>query len=217
MPPVDRQTDNVMIKSSKRVLIVGPTGSGKTTLAKALSRVSGLPHIELDLLRYKRDWQELPVDDFRIQVEAVAATDSWIIDGNYAVVRELTWNRADLVVWLDYSLPVILRRLLIRTARRLATARDTGNENREQLRRVLGRRSIVLWAIRSHSPLRKEYEFTITSLQSNVPCIFRFSSPKATKGWLSRINSSARHVDREHKGTPGLSWSAEDCQPEDLC
>jgi adenylate kinase family enzyme len=185
-------------KSFKRVLVIGPTGSGKTTLAESISRVSNLRHIELDLLRYRRNWQEIPADEFVEQVAAIAQTDSWIIDGNYSAVRELIWKRSDLVVWLDYSLPTILYRLLIRTVRRLVTMTDIGNENRESLRRLFGRRSIILWAIRSHSPLRKEYEIMIAASPSNSPRVIRHRSPKETRAWLSLV----REFDDLTAGTP---------------
>jgi adenylate kinase family enzyme len=201
-----------MTKSFKRVLVIGPTGSGKTTLAESISRVSGLRHIELDLLRYRRNWQEIPADEFIDQVAAIAQTNTWIIDGNYSTVRELTWMRSDLVVWLDYSLPTILYRLLIRTVRRLVTMTDVGNENRERLRRLFGRRSIVLWAIRSHSPLRKEYEIMAATVPPDTPRIIRHRSPKETRAWLSNIRQAAlAALDDDRKGAVGIFWAVENC------
>ena len=178
-----------MPEQIKRLLIIGPTGSGKTTLAKKISKESGIPYIELDLLRYGPNWSEVPIDEFRDRVATAVAADCWIIDGNYAAARDLTWKSADLVVWLDYSLPVILNRLLMRTVRRLVTMTDVGNENKEQLRRVFGRRSIILWAVRSHSPLRKEYEIRIAALRSDRTVIVRHRSPQATNAWLSGIGA----------------------------
>ena len=174
----------VMSRSFKRILIIGPTGSGKTTLAVRLSRLADIPHIQLDLLRYESDWHEVSVNEFRDRVIAAAKTDCWIIDGNYSAVRDITWSLADLVVWLDYPLSVVLWRLLTRTIHRLVTTTKVGNGNREQLRRLFGRRSIILWAIRSHSPLRKEYELKIEALRSDIPHVIRHRSPREAEKWV---------------------------------
>jgi adenylate kinase family enzyme len=199
-----------MTISFRRVLVVGPAASGKTTLARELSSISGLPHIELDILRYQRDWKEVSTADFRDHVAAVTEGDSWIIDGNYSAVRVLTWNRADLVVWLDYSLPVTLRRLLVRTFRRLATAANVGNENREKLNRLFGRHSIIAWAIRSHSPLRREYEIMIAESRPNGPYIVRHRSPRATRIWLAKLaNTASYELGNITEGKGGLSWKTE--------
>jgi adenylate kinase family enzyme len=200
-----------MTRVFQRLLVIGTAGSGKTSLARALSDLSGLPHIELDLLRYEGDWREVPIAEFRERVTAIAQTDSWIIDGNYAAVRELTWTRAQLVVWIDYSLPVVLRRLVVRTVRRLATAANIGNGNRERFGRLFGRQSIFLWAIRSHSPLRKEYEMAIAARRSNPPHIVRYRSPKETRIWLAQLRDAAPKMsDGVRKDPTGLIWSAED-------
>jgi adenylate kinase family enzyme len=178
-------------------------------LAVRLSAASGLPHVELDLLRYRSNWREVPTGEFSDQVGAAIQAPYWIIDGNYSAVRNLTWSRADLVVWLDYSLSVILYRLLTRTIHRLFTKANVGNGNREQFRRVLGRRSILLWAIRSHAPLRAEYEIMIESLHSEAPYIIRHRSPKETKAWLSEVHAAGSGADDEDEVT-GISWAVAD-------
>ena len=173
--------------------------------------MSGLPYVELDLLRYRRDWQEVATEDFRDKVAFVADGDEWIMDGNYSAVRELTWRRADLVVWLDYSLLVVLWRILRRTARRLVTAEEFGNENREQLRRILGRRSIILWAIQSHAPLRKEYEISVGALKSDVPLVVRLRSPREAGSWLwtvRRVGSEGGDGQMTGLGLPAPSEGA---------
>jgi adenylate kinase family enzyme len=176
----------------QRVLVVGTAGSGKTTVARELATLSGLPHSELDDLRYERDWREVPVEAFCSAVESVTAADRWIIDGNYAAVRELAWSRAQLVVWLDYPLPVVLRRLVIRTLRRLFARSDEDEGNPEQIGRLLGRRSILLWALRSHAPLRQEYEIAASTPRPNDAHISRHRSPAETRAWLDLLEKRAR-------------------------
>jgi hypothetical protein len=109
---------------------------------------------------------------------------------------------------------VILCRLLIRTVRRLVTMTDVGNDNREQFRRVFGRRSIILWAIRSYSPLRKEYEMTISALQPNGPYIIRHRSPKETGTWFSKLRGRAQSAcGEDSKEVNGICWATEGSQP----
>lgn len=180
-----------MIVRVHRVLVVGTAGSGKTTVATELATISGLPHIELDAHRYERDWREVPVEAFHSAVESITVTDCWIIDGNYAAVRELTWNRAQLVVWLDYPLPVVLRQLVVRTLRRLVARTSANDPNPERIGRLLGRQSILLWALRSHSPLRQEYEIAASTPRPGHARILRHRSTAETKAWLDLLEKRA--------------------------
>jgi len=99
-----------------RICISGPTSSGKTTLGRRLSAIAGAPHIEMDALYHGPNWR--PNADFVERVAAATAGDAWITDGNYRVARAYTWGRADLIIWLDFPLPLTLWRLTRRTFRR---------------------------------------------------------------------------------------------------
>jgi adenylate kinase family enzyme len=67
-----------------RIWITGPAAGGKSTLASALGRKLDLPVFHLDQLRFEPGtWTERPAADFLANVEAVVATDSWVIEGNY--------------------------------------------------------------------------------------------------------------------------------------
>lgn len=50
---------NSIVDSLQRVVIVGTSGSGKTTMARELSVLLGTPHIELDALQWLPGWQSL--------------------------------------------------------------------------------------------------------------------------------------------------------------
>jgi adenylate kinase family enzyme len=120
----------------QRVAVVGPVASGKTTLAHALAQRAGLPHTELDVLRFALGWSQVPDGEFRGRVAELVRRERWVIDGNYASVRDLLWRRADTVVWLDYSLSVVLWRLLSRTVRRVVGREDLGSGRRERIGRL---------------------------------------------------------------------------------
>src|SRR5262245_54009030 len=115
-----------------RISVVGTSGSGKTTLAGNLSKILGLPHFELDALRWEPGWREAPRDVFRSRVAEAIKADCWVVDGNYRNdAQDLLWERVDTVVWLNYSFPVTLYRVVSRTLRRVVTRQKCCNGNQE--------------------------------------------------------------------------------------
>ena len=142
----------------RRVSVVGNAGSGKTTLAKALAARLRVQHVELDAIFHQPNWTPLPTDEFRRQVADAVAGDGWVVDGNYSSVRDLVWQRADTVVWLDLSRPTVMWRLVARTLRRIATGEELWNENREQWRYLFRRdESIIAWAWTQHAKYHHRY------------------------------------------------------------
>jgi adenylate kinase family enzyme len=87
----------------KRIAIVGISGSGKSTLANKLSVKLGIPAIHLDKHFWTKDWVErYSRADFQKVAEDFAKTDSWIIDGNYRSSIDMRFERADVIIFLDY-------------------------------------------------------------------------------------------------------------------
>ena len=117
----------------KRIIVVGTTASGKTTMASQLAQRLGLRHVELDALHWEANWTKAATDVLRERVSAALPDDGWVVDGNYSAVRDIIWPQADTVVWLDYSLPLILARLTRRTFVRVASRVELWNGNRERL------------------------------------------------------------------------------------
>ena len=91
----------------RRIVIVGTTGSGKTTLAKHLAGEFKVPHVEFDAFRHGSNWTETPDEEFKELLSEALRGDSWIADGNYTVARQVVWPRATMLVWLDYPLGII--------------------------------------------------------------------------------------------------------------
>ncbi len=109
-----------MTELGHHIVIYGPACSGKSTLARRISQLVGLPHIELDEIFWQPEWVERPLDEFRAEISVALSRcpDGWVMDGNYRRVRDLTLPLADTVIWLRPSFRVAFWRLLKRTVSR---------------------------------------------------------------------------------------------------
>lgn len=98
-------------------MILGPGGSGKTTLARRLGERTGLPVVHLDRHFWRPGWVETPRDEWRTRQRALFAGDRWIADGNYSATLEERLPRADTVVLLDLwawrTVPRVVARSLL--------------------------------------------------------------------------------------------------------
>lgn len=84
----------------ERILIYGVCGSGKTTLARRLADLSGLPWHSVDELTWQPGWIEVPVDEQRHRIEQVCRQDRWILDTAYGKWLDVPLARAQLIVGL---------------------------------------------------------------------------------------------------------------------
>ncbi|AQZ61209.1 adenylate kinase [[Actinomadura] parvosata subsp. kistnae] len=142
----------------RRVSVVGNSGSGKSTLAAALAARLGVPWLELDSVFHMEGWTPRPKEEFRAEVDKFTAADGWVVDGNYSAARDLVWARADTVVWFDLPRHTVLRRLLPRTLRRMATGAELWNGNKESFRFLFSKdESIIRWAWTQHAVYRERY------------------------------------------------------------
>ncbi|MGH4031435.1 adenylate kinase [Actinomycetota bacterium Odt1-20B] len=115
----------------RRILVVGVTGAGKSTLARAVGERLGLPYHEMDALYFTGPGWAVN-DRLAETVSRLTAEDRWVMDSLGAPeVRDLMWERADTVVWLDYPRRVIMPRVLRRSLRRTATRARVFGGNRE--------------------------------------------------------------------------------------
>ncbi len=179
------ETDS--IRRGRRIAIVGTIGSGKTTLAREVSSRLGIPHVELDSLHWEAKWVEAPLQVFRERVVQSLQGHSWVVDGNYHQVRDIVWDRADTVVWLDYSIVTILRRLSRRTLRRVFTQERLWNGNQEHLLSLFTQDSVFWWALKTYRRRKMQYPALLAQPENSHLSIVRLRSPKETKKWLSSL------------------------------
>ena len=181
----------------ERIVIVGTTGSGKTTLAGRLAARLGSQHIELDAFNWGENWTMRPNSELRSAVDKATSKNHWVVDGNYSRTRNIVWPRADTLVWLDYPLYLVMWRLWWRTLRRVFLKEKLWNDNRERFwPQFFSRESLFLWALQTYRRRRLEYPALLKTADYGHLGLVRLQSPKQADRWLSsvpRMNSPKSH------------------------
>lgn len=174
--------------SLDRVVVVGTSGSGKTTFARTFAARTGCTHIELDAVHWLPDWQERPKEETREIISKAAAGERWVTDGNYGRLRDILWKRATAVVWLNYSFPQTFGRVLRRTVTRAWTKEELFSGNRESFRQsFLSRNSILLWVFQTYWKHRKEYRQILDSVEYAPIRALEFRHPREADAFLANL------------------------------
>ena len=129
-------------------------------MARALARALGTTHVELDSIYHQPGWTPLSDDEFRARVNAATEPESWVVDGNYSIIRDITWSKADTVIWFDLPYLTVMARTVRRTVRRVITREELWNENKEPLRNLWSfnpEKSIIAWTATRHRVYRRRY------------------------------------------------------------
>ena len=152
-------------------------------LAARLSALTGIPWHQVDDLTYEPGWVQVPVEEQRRRIEAICAGERWILDTAYSSWIDVPLARVQLIVALDLPRAVSFARLLRRTVARVVDGRAICNGNRETLRTVLARDSILLWHFRAFASKRRRID---AWEKAGLPVV-RLRSARAVEEWVSAI------------------------------
>ena len=89
------------VLTENRILVLGCSGSGKSTFAKKLAARTGLPLIHLDNIWWKADRTHICREEFDLLLAEVLQGEKWIIDGDYSRTHEPRIAACDTVIFLD--------------------------------------------------------------------------------------------------------------------
>jgi hypothetical protein len=185
-----------------RIVVVGTSCCGKTTFSRRLAELLRRPHIELDALHWGPNWTPNP--DFAGRVAEATAADEWIVDGNYTMVRDLTWKRATAMVWLNFGFPLVFWRSLARTCRRIASGEAICNGNRETVAKSFFHwDGIPWWVVRTFHSRRRELRSLLQQSDFSHLQLFQLHRRSEAEKLLGAI----AHRMAQQPGRPSVSCS----------
>lgn len=180
----------------KRIVVIGTTSSGKSTLAERIAKRFNLSFIELDALHWEPNWREAPVEVFRERVSSAVQAPAWIVAGNYHVVRDLVWPKAEAVIWLDYPFFVILGQLLQRTFKRWWTRELLWGTNRDTFWihfKLWSKESLIHWLLTTYWRRKRETPMLLTLPDHKHLEVIHLKHPQETERWLESLADLPSH------------------------
>jgi adenylate kinase family enzyme len=177
VPATDR------IGDARKILVYGATGSGKSTMAQALGPLVGIPVTSVDDICWSPGWVQMPPEEQIAHFDALTRTDAWLLDSAYGPWRELAYQRADVVVALDYARLTSLSRLVRRTRARIVDQQEICNGNHESWRTLFARDSLLVWHTRSWR--KKRREMRAWEAAASGPPVIRLRRPAHARTFLA--------------------------------
>lgn len=164
----------------KKISVFGLPGSGKSAFAQELAAQLQLPCLDMDRILFQNG-TPLPLDRFRMEVAAYTNGPTWVIEGNYSKLAGVTWDRSDVVVWLDYPLWFLYWRLARRAWRRARGIEPKGGRSGRAA--FFSRRNLAWTVTRKYLCNRAGYEQNLGLMPGGVE-LLRFRSPQRAGEWL---------------------------------
>jgi hypothetical protein len=118
------------LRRARRIHVTGNVAAGKSSVARALAEVTGLPLVHMDTMIWLPGWQRRPDAERQALLDAAVAGRAWVIDGVSAQVRE----RCDAMVFIDLPTMVAVRSAVRRMLRLRMRSRPELGDGYPELR-----------------------------------------------------------------------------------
>jgi adenylate kinase family enzyme len=143
-----------------RVLVIGTSGSGKSTFAERLAARTGAAYVELDLINWAPGWHDRHLEEpaaFLDDVDAATRGARWVVSGGYSMTRPILLPRLTDLVWLDLPRWQVMRQVIRRSVQRAASGDDVFPGCREDWPRLLTAEHPIRWAWSTHRSGRVKF------------------------------------------------------------
>lgn len=167
----------------QRVLVIGPCGAGKSTLASQLGERLAMPVFHMDKLNWKPGWVEGGKEEIRRKLVDIVTTDRWLIDGTYGGTLAERLERADTVVYLDFPITLCVARLLQRIWTYRGRTRPDMTEGCPERFDF----EFFVYLLRWNSGPRPRTE---AKLKGHEDKVIRLKSPAALQRWMATIGNT---------------------------
>ena len=132
------------MNQSRRIIVIGNAGAGKTTVAKLISRKLDIPFYSLDKVVWLPNWKVTPLIERKQLIYNLINKDMWVIDG----VSFDVLNAADIIVFLDIPRYICYTRLFFRNLRYLFKSRPELPKNCPEIK-IIGVLIRIVWKFNS--------------------------------------------------------------------
>ncbi|MCC3704774.1 shikimate kinase [Rouxiella badensis] len=173
-----------------KINVIGTSGSGKSTFAKALAQQLAIPYIEMDTLFWKPHWTGSSDAELFEKLEQAISQPSWVLDGNYKRSQPIKWRDVDIIIWVDYSFGRTLYQAVKRALQRASHGQElwAGTGNRETFRQsFFSRESIILWTLKTFYKNRRQYQKMMISPPNSQVQFVRLRSHKQARAFIDSL------------------------------
>lgn len=173
----------------KKFVVVGSTGAGKSTFARALSKKLNISHIELDNISRIPGGKSRSTQELRDLVIKATVTPQWIVCGNYPALKDIILDRADVIVWLDYPFFICFWQTLKRSFKHIIKREKYSNGDRETFVRLFfSKDSILVYLIKTFRQRNKRYAAMMQDPFYKDKTFIRLKSHRQAKKCLWQID-----------------------------
>ncbi|WP_027964839.1 DNA topology modulation protein [Halalkalibacillus halophilus] len=164
-----------------RILIIGSSAAGKSSLAIKLGEILGKKVHHLDAYYWQPNWRPLEKEKFREVNHRLVQDSEWIIDGFYGSTFDIRLKEADTVILLDYSRYLCMYRAIKRRIQYNGTIRpDMGSGCKEKIDLEFLK---YIWDF----PKNKMSEINQSLAESELQRVIRLESPKETEQFIRNV------------------------------